>query len=187
MKIYTRKGDDGTTGLFYGGRVPKDDTGPAAYGDVDEAVAALGLARAEVPRGDRLNDELLRLQRSLFVVGAELATAPENHPKLTDGESRVTGEMVRQIEDAIDGVVEARGMPDGFLVPGGNRLGACLDLARATVRRAERMSVAHVRRGGFEGSHVVPYLNRLADYLFMLARAAEESWTPSKTEENPQL
>ena len=184
MKIYTRKGDDGTTGLFYGGRVPKDASGPAAYGDVDEAVAALGLARAEVPPGDEFNDELLRLQRSLFVVGAELATAPENRGKLTDGASRVTEAMVDDLEAAIDSVVDRTGMPDGFLVPGGNRLGACLDLARATVRRAERMAVTHTRNDGLEDSLVVPYLNRLADYLFMLARDAEESWTSSKTEEH---
>lgn len=183
MKIYTRKGDDGTTGLFYGGRVPKDDTGPAAYGDVDEVVAALGLARAELQSSDPLHDELLHLQRSLFIVGAELATAPENHPKLVDGETRITETMVSELEVAIDEVVEERGMPDGFLVPGSNRLGAALDLARATVRRAERNAVTHANRGGYEHSHVIPYLNRLADYLFMLARAAEESWTPSKQEE----
>ncbi len=180
MKIYTRKGDDGTTGLFYGGRVPKDATGPTAYGDVDEAVACLGLARAEIAPEDPRHDELLRLQRSLFVVAAELATAPDNHEKLVDGTSRVTAEMVSELEGAIDAVVAERGMPDGFLVPGGNRLGAALDLARATVRRAERNAVTHIRTGGYEGSHVLPYLNRLADYLFMLARAAEESWTPSK-------
>ena len=184
MKIYTRKGDDGTTGLFYGGRVAKDDTGPVAYGDVDEVVAALGLARAEVAPSDPLHDELLRLQRSLFIVGAELATAPENQLKLVDGETRVTEAMVNDLETVIDRVVDERGMPDGFLIPGSNRLGAALDLARATVRRAERNSVTHVGRGGYEHSHVVPYLNRLADYLFMLARAAEESWTPSKQEEN---
>lgn len=180
MKIYTRSGDDGTTGLFYGGRVAKDATGPTAYGDVDEAVACLGLARAETDPDDPLHDELLRLQRSLFVLAAELATAPENHHKLTDGETRVTSAMVEQLEVAIDAVVAERGMPQGFLVPGGNRLGAALDLARTTVRRAERNAVTHARAGGFETSMVIPYLNRLADYLFMLARAAEESWTPSK-------
>ena len=80
MKIYTKKGDDGTTGLFYGGRVPKDAAGPEAYGTVDEAVAALGVARATAS-GD-VADELLRLQRQLFVVAAELATGPENFAKL---------------------------------------------------------------------------------------------------------
>jgi cob(I)alamin adenosyltransferase len=182
VRIYTRRGDDGTTGLFYGGRVPKDASGPVAYGDVDEAVACLGLARAEVDLDDPLHDELLNLQRSLFVVAAELATAPENHEKLSEGESKVTAAMVERLETAIDEIVDERGMPEGFLVPGGNRLGAALDLARTTVRRAERNAVTHARDGGYQDSFVVPYLNRLADYLFMLARAAEESWTSSKEE-----
>ncbi len=185
MKIYTRRGDDGTTGLFFGGRVPKDATGPTAYGDVDEAVACLGLARAETDPDAPLHDQLLHLQRSLFVVAAELATAPENHTKLTDGESRVTASMVKHLESAIDEVVAEVGMPTEFLVPGSNRLGAALDVARATVRRAERNAVTHARGGGYDDSLVVPYLNRLADYLFMLARAAEESWTKSKEESKP--
>lgn len=184
MKIYTRKGDDGTTGLFYGGRVAKDSTGPEAYGDVDETGACLGLARAETEPGSDLNNELLRLQRSLFVLSAELATAPENHHKLVDGESKVTAEMVADLEAAIDRIDDERGTPDIFLVPGGNRLGAALDLARATARRAERKAVTHARGGGYEASFVLPYLNRLTDYLFMLARAAEETWTTSKEETN---
>lgn len=184
MKIYTRKGDDGTTGLFYGGRVAKDSSGPIAYGDIDETGACLGMARAETEPGSVLNEELLRLQRILFVVGAELATAPKNHRKLVDGESKVTAAMVEELEQAIDQIDDERGTPDVFLVPGGNRLGAALDLARATARRAERNAVTHVRGGGYEDSFVLPYLNRLTDYLFMLARAAEETWTTSK-ETNP--
>lgn len=185
MKIYTRKGDDGTTGLFYGGRAAKDSSGPTVCGDIDEAVACLGMARAETKSGSPLNDELLRLQRSLFVAAAELATAPANHEKLSDGESRVTGAMVETLEQAIDLVTAERGLPQEFLVPGANRLGATLDLARAVVRRAERHAVAHTRTGGYEGSFVVPFLNRLADYLWMLARSAEESWTSSKEENQP--
>lgn len=180
MKIYTRKGDDGTTGLFFGGRIDKDSSGPVAFGDVDETGACIGLARAETEPGSVLNAELLRLQRSLFIVGAELATAPDNHHKLVDGETRVTAAMVADLEQAIDQIEAERGMPEGFLVPGGNRLGAALDVARATARRAERNAVAHLRKGGYEGSYVLAYLNRLADYLFMLARAAEETWTSSK-------
>ncbi len=180
MKIYTRKGDDGTTGLFFGGRVAKDSTGPVAYGDVDETGACIGLARAETEPDSAMNAELLRLQRSLFIVGAELATAPDNRHKLVDGETKVTAEMVAELEAAIDRIEGERGMPAGFLVPGSNRLGAALDVARATARRAERNAVTHMRAGGYEGSYVLAYLNRLADYLFMLARAAEETWTPSK-------
>lgn len=180
MRIYTRKGDDGTTGLFYGGRVAKDSTGPMAYGDIDEAGACIGMARAETEPGSALNAELLRLQRSLFIVAAELATAPENRGKLVDGETRVTAEMVGDIERAIDQITGERGMPEVFIVPGATRLGAALDIARTTARRAERSIVTHIRAGGFEDSHVPAYINRLTDYLYMLARAAEEEWTPSK-------
>jgi cob(I)alamin adenosyltransferase len=97
-KIYTRQGDDGTTGLLFGGRVGKDTAGPDAYGAVDEAVSALGLVRAEVERGSELDEIVVHLQRELFVVGAELATAPENRAKLTPGVSLVTAEMVSALE-----------------------------------------------------------------------------------------
>jgi len=93
--------------------------------------------------------------------------------------------MVETLEHAIDLAAAERGLPQEFLVPGGNRLGATLDLARTVVRRAERHAVAHTRTGGYEGSFVVPFLNRLADYLWMLARSAEESWTSSKEENQP--
>jgi cob(I)alamin adenosyltransferase len=181
MRIYTKKGDDGTTGLYYGGRVSKADLGPESYGTVDEAVAALGVARAAAR--DELADEILRLQRALFVVGAELATAPDKRDKLEPGTSRVTAEMVADLEAAIDRVVAEVGLPTEFLVPGGTAVAGALDVARTVVRRAERRSVAYADAGGLEGSEVVPYLNRLADYLYMLARAAEQEWTPTRTEE----
>jgi cob(I)alamin adenosyltransferase len=181
MKIYTKTGDDGTTGLFYGGRVDKHAAGPEAYGTVDEAVAALGVARASAEGA--MADELLRIQRELFVVAAELATAPENRAKLEDGVSRVTGSMVTDLEGAIDRVVDEAGMPTEFVVPGGNDVAAAIDVARTVVRRAERRSVSYAAAGGLEASQVVPYLNRLADYLYMLARAAEGEWVPSRVED----
>jgi cob(I)alamin adenosyltransferase len=181
MKIYTRKGDDGSTGLFYGGRVAKSDSGPEAYGAVDEAVSALGMARAGAET--ELAEEIVRIQRELFVVGAELATSAENRHKLEDGVSRVTPQMVTRLEDAIDRVVADVGMPTEFVVPGGTPVAAALDLARTVVRRAERRAVAHRRSGGLEDSEVVRYLNRLADYVYMLARASERDWTPSRPEE----
>lgn len=180
MKIYTRGGDDGSTGRLYGGRVAKDDTGPEANGTVDEAVSALGVARAIAP--EPLAATLLGLQRSLFVVGAELATGVENRHKLSDGVSRVTDEMVAALEPAIDEVVDEVGMPTEFIVPGGSPLSAALDHARAIVRRAERRAVTHCREAGIDDSRTVPYLNRLADYVYMLARAAEATWTPSREE-----
>lgn len=186
MKIYTKKGDDGTTGLFYGGRVSKDALGPEAYGTVDEAVAALGVARAhsasaQDPQG--FDEEILRVQRELFVVAAELATDPANRSKLTAGVSLVTEDMITQLEENIDEVVNRVGMPDQFIVPGQSALAAYLDVARAIVRRAERRVVALVSEGGWDESLAPQYLNRLADYVYMLVRAEEVAWEPSREEQ----
>jgi cob(I)alamin adenosyltransferase len=179
VKVYTRTGDDGTTGLFYGGRVGKDDAGPATYGAVDEAVSALGLARAEAPRDGELHALLLRLQRELFVVGAELATAPGNRHKLAPGTNATTAAMVEQLEPIIDDVTTRFEPPKEFVLPGENRVAAALDLARTIVRRAEREAVAATRAGWLEPeSHVVPYLNRLADLVYTLARWQEGQWRP---------
>lgn len=181
VKIYTRGGDDGTTGLLFGGRVGKDQSGPEACGAVDEAVSALGVARAAA--SGETADAILAAQRDLFAAGAELATAPAKRTRLQPGVSLVTAGMVERLEAAIDAVEAETGMPAGFVVPGGNLLAAFLDQARSVVRRAERRAVAHLRAEGVEGSLVVPYLNRLGDYLYMLARAAEGDWTPSRREE----
>jgi cob(I)alamin adenosyltransferase len=181
MKVYTRKGDDGSTGLLYGGRTPKDAPGPTAYGVTDEAVAALGLARAECEAGSELHELLVRLQRELFVVGAELATAPGNRSKLTDGTTRVTAGMVTALEPIIDDVTERFEAPTEFVLPGENRVGAALDLARTIVRRAERASVTATTDGWLEaGSQVVPYLNRLADLCWTLARWQEGEFLPAR-------
>lgn len=181
MRIYTKTGDDGTTGLFYGGRVPKDATAPEAYGTVDEVVSALGTARAIA--GPVRAEEILSLQRELFVVGAELATAPENHAKLEDGVSRVTASMVERLEHRLDEIMEDVGAPTEFVVPGGNPVAAALDHARSVARRAERRAVTHIAAHGIAGSFVVPYLNRLNDLLYMLARAEERDWLPVRTGE----
>lgn len=183
MKIYTKKGDDGTTGLFYGGRVSKDDLGPEAYGTVDEAVAVLGVARSLA--NESVGARILEVQRELFVVAAELATAPENRHKLTGGTSMVTAEMVGNLERRIDEVIDHVGVPTEFTVPGQAPVPAALDVARTVIRRAERRCVSYARAGGLEGSHVVPYLNRLADYIYMLARAGEGQWLSSRIEGEP--
>jgi len=174
LKVYTRTGDDGTTGLFYGGRVAKDGPGPEAYGTTDEVVSALGLARAECDAGSELGELLVRLQRELFVVGAELATAPENRRKLTDGTTRVTAAMVEALEPVIDDVTTRFDPPTEFVLPGENRVSAALDVARTTTRRAERACVTATRDGWLEPhSQVVPYLNRLADLCWTLGRWQE--------------
>jgi len=174
VKIYTRKGDDGTTGLFYGGRVPKDDVGPSTYGTTDEIVSALGLARAETDPESELGALLIRLQRELFVVGAELATAPENRHKLTPETTRVTAAMVSALETVIDDVSTRFDPPTEFVLPGEDRVSAALDVARTTTRRAERECVHATHAGWLEAdSQVVPYLNRLADLCWTLGRWQE--------------
>lgn len=180
MKIYTQKGDDGTTGLFMGGRVSKAALGPEAYGTVDEAVSALGAARA-LAEGD-MAEAIMAAQRSMFACAAELATDPSRRDTLQDGISRVHQEMIDTLETLIDEIVDRRGMPQTFVVPGGSGLAAALDLARTVVRRAERRAVAYAEAGGLENSLVVPYLNRMADYVYMLARDAESEWAPSREE-----
>lgn len=176
MKIYTRAGDDGTTGLFYGGRVRKDDPAPAAYGAVDEAQAFLGLARAECEPGSELADTLVHLARDLWVLMAELATAPDNRHKLVPGTTLVTAEMVAALEPRIDRSTERFAMPTDFVIPGGSRLSALLDVARTVVRRAERAALA----AAADGSHVVAYLNRLSDLLWALAREHEDGLLRAK-------
>lgn len=180
-KVYTRTGDDGSTALLFGGRVGKDSLGPCAYGAVDEAVSALGLARAEADREGELDELLTRLQRELFVAGAELATAPENRTKLTPGVSLVTEEMVAALEPVIDDVTARYEAPTEFVLPGQNRVAAALDVARTVVRRAERESVAAANAGWLAESEVVRYLNRLADLVYTLARWQEGTFRPVRT------
>ena len=177
-KVYTKKGDDGSTGLLFGGRVPKDAAGPATYGAVDEAVSALGLARAEVERGSELDGLLIRLQRELFVAGAELATQPERRGRLAPQVSLVTAGMVEALEPVIDDVTARFDPPQEFVLPGENRVAAALDLARTVVRRAEREAVAAASAGWLDDSHVVAYLNRLSDLVYTLARWQEGAYRP---------
>ena len=186
MRIYTRKGDTGTTGLLFGGdRVSKADLRTDAYGTTDEAVSALGLARASLGATTdrteaRLEELIVRLQRELFVVGAELATHVDRRERLTDGTSRVTESMVVALEAEIDDLETLVEQPKEFVLPGETMTGAALDLARTAVRRAERRAVALTDSGGLPDSRVVPYLNRLADLLFVMARAADGGFRPAR-------
>ncbi len=184
--VATGKGDDGTTGLLFGGeRIAKDDPRAEAYGTIDEAVAALGLARAElglkqeldvVPPGlTGIADLVLRLQRELFVVGAELATNPDAWDRLQDGTTRVSAQMVEGIDTLLRELEAHVEMPREFIVPGESRTSAALELARTILRRAERRAVALGRDGLVPGPYLLPYLNRLADLLWVLARAVEQA------------
>ena len=179
--VATGKGDDGSTGLLFGGdRIGKDDPRTEAYGTIDEAVAALGLARAEIGteagRPTALGDLaalILRLQRELFVAGAELATNPAAFDRLEDGRTRVSEAMLAGVEATLRDLEAGITMPTEFVVPGETRTSAAIELARTILRRAERRVVALRRDGLVPGEWLVPYLNRLADLLWVLARAAE--------------
>lgn len=203
-KIYTRTGDDGTTGLLYGGRVTKNSAVPEACGTVDEAQAAIGMARAllladSVPssvlsdkeglsssrsRGadtaqadtgqadsDTAEIELILVTviRDLWLLMAELAVDPDNRRAARD--NRVTPEMVSSLEEWLDFVAERVTLPKEFVVPGEDLVAAQLDVARTMVRRAERRVIAI----SVPDSQCVPYLNRLSDLLWTLARWREGS------------
>jgi cob(I)alamin adenosyltransferase len=170
-KIYTRKGDDGTTGLLYGGpRVAKNSAVIEANGVVDEAQAVIGLARAEAEPGGELDTQLVEIEHDLWVLMAEVATAPANRRKLVAGKSLVTPEMVSALEGQIDALNERFEMPTEFVVPGQSRLSALLDVARTVVRRGERLVVGALAE---VDSEVGPYLNRLSDLLWTMARWQE--------------
>lgn len=169
MKIYTRKGDDGTTGLLFGGRVAKNSPQPTAYGAVDEAQATLGFARSLSERGSEIDQMLVALERDLWVLMAELATDPASRDKLVPGQNLVTAEMVEGLERQIDAVSERFELPTEFVVPGETPVAGALDVARTVVRRAERDSLEVAA----DGSHAVSYLNRLSDLVWALARWQE--------------
>jgi cob(I)alamin adenosyltransferase len=180
MKIYTKKGDDGTTGLWYGGRVEKSSGRPEAYGSVDEAASALGLCRAACGDDDtEVHADILRIQSELFVAGAELATAPEAAHRLQDGISKVTPAMIERLEQDIDSYMERVNLPPKFVIPGGTELSARLDVARTAIRRAERRVVDLKRAGELADDTVLTYLNRASDAVYAIARYTDEP--------NPQL
>jgi cob(I)alamin adenosyltransferase len=171
VKVYTRTGDAGQTGLGDGSRVGKDHPRVTAYGEVDELNAVLGLARAESP-GDALDGLLREVQRDLFAIGAQLAD-PAARAGGRKAKAAVTPAQVERLEQAID--EHEAGLPPlrAFILPGGSRLGACLHLARTVCRRAERAVVSLSGREDVD-PQVVAYVNRLSDLLFVLARHANQ-------------
>jgi cob(I)alamin adenosyltransferase len=169
VKIYTRAGDDGTTGLYFGGRIAKSAEPIEVNGAVDEAQAALGWARSLCEPDSRINELLVTLERDLWILMAEVATLPENRRKLVPEKSLVTSTMVDRLEQEIDSLSADIEMPKEFLVPGETQLSAALDVARTIIRRAERVAV----RYPLPDSFVNPYLNRLSDLIWTMARWAE--------------
>jgi len=173
--IVTRGGDSGETSLLYGGRVPKDDLHTEAYGALDEAISALGLARATLAASDAdFAARILALQRELFTAGAELATGRGERHLLEKHFAVVSAAMVDALEAEVHDLESRVPLPKAFVIPGGTVAAAALDMARTFVRRAERRAVALRRAGELENAEVVRYLNRCSDLLFMLARKAEQ-------------
>jgi cob(I)alamin adenosyltransferase len=174
VKIYTKKGDDGTTSLWYGGRVPKHHGRTDAYGTLDEACSQLGVARALCgTEHEELARDILRLQDDIFIAGAELATAPEASERLEDGISRTTEEMVAELERLIDRYMSEVELPPQFVIPGGNQLSAQLDVARTTIRRAERRISELNEAGEIASETVIHFVNRASDLAYAMARYAD--------------
>jgi cob(I)alamin adenosyltransferase len=179
-RIYTRTGDDGSTGLYFGGRIQKDDARVEAYGTVDEAQAMLGVARAGAEPGSELDGLLVALERDLWTVMAELATDESNRPKLGTA-GVLPPERVGELEALIDDFKARFDLPAEFVVPGESAIGAALDVARTVVRRAERRALGVAPLG----SQVVPYLNRLSDLLWTMARWQEGGSLPARADQRP--
>jgi cob(I)alamin adenosyltransferase len=170
MRIYTRTGDEGDTGLFGGGRVPKDDARVEAYGAVDELNAVIGMARS-VETLPRIDEVLVPIQRDLFSLGAILATPNPDKMHEQLEKARIDAARIAQLEAAIDAGESELEPLRAFILPGGTGKAAALHVARTVCRRAERRAVTLARTTQFPPL-VIIYLNRLSDLLFVLARVA---------------
>ncbi|KRT75155.1 MAG: ATP/cobalamin adenosyltransferase [Candidatus Rokubacteria bacterium CSP1-6] len=171
VKIYTKKGDEGQTSLFGGQRISKSDPRPEAFGTLDEVCAILGVARAAADNPD-LQAVIHSIQEDLFLLGAELATAPEDRPRLSV--AQITPAHTARLESLIDERLAKIELPRAFIIPGSSSyIPALLDWARAVLRRAERRVVELREAGLLDNAEVLKYLNRLADLLFVLARYQE--------------
>jgi cob(I)alamin adenosyltransferase len=186
-KIYTRTGDDGSTGLVTGGRVPKCDLRVSAFGTVDEANACIGLARLHTTEAaPRIDAILARVQNDLFDLGADLAT-PESDPKPAHEPLRIIASQVERVEADIDRLNQDLDPLRSFILPGGSPAAACLHLARTVVRRAERLMVELASRPDEQiNSEALKYINRVSDLLFVAARAVNDNgrsdvlWVPGQ-------
>lgn len=180
MKVYTKKGDDGTTGLIGGTRVSKDDIRIEAYGTVDELNSWIGLVRDQAPLLDR-KAELIVIQETLFSIGSHLAADPEkNRMQLPEIEACKIGDL----EKSIDLMEEALAPMKNFVLPGGNETVSQIHITRCVSRRAERRVISLANTTQIDPL-IIGYLNRLSDYLFVLSRrinlsqeGEEIPWTP---------
>jgi cob(I)alamin adenosyltransferase len=184
-KIYTKTGDDGTTGLVRGPRRLKYDLRVNGFGTVDEANAAIGMARLSTTSMPKIDSVLARIQNDLFDVGSDLAT-PGVDPAGTTASLRVTAAQCAWLEEMIDTFNEGLAPLNSFVLPGGSALAAALHVARTIVRRAERLVVELVLSEPGSNNQTIIYLNRLSDLLFVLARVANNQgradvlWTPGR-------
>ena len=185
-KIYTRTGDDGTTGLSTGERRLKYDARVSAYGTVDEANACIGIARAAAGMTPEVDAMLSRIQNDLFDLGADLAT-PEGEEKLAFEPLRVNDAQVTRLEQEIDAMNKHIAPLKSFVLPGGSAAAAGLHLARTVSRRAERLTVELAEKPGEHvNSAALKYLNRLSDFLFVASRAVNDNgatdvlWVPGQ-------
>jgi cob(I)alamin adenosyltransferase len=167
MRTFNKKGDTGETSLLYGARVPKSDPHCEAYGAVDEAVAAVGLARALADE-KRVQDMLMGIQKDLIVLSGEMATPSEAYTAFAAKHPVTTSQMVQKLEDLIDELEKEVDMPKEFITPGATAVSAAINIARATVRRAEREAVKLHQGSQLANEQILKYLNRLADLLFTL-------------------
>ena len=169
MKLYTRSGDDGTTGLLFGGRASKAGPRTEAYGTIDTAISAMGMARA-MSSDERGKDILLHCQHDMFTVATEVAVDPEHYALLLENFSPVTEEMVERLERWIDDLTDEIDLPPRFIVPGASAASGSIDLARTLTRDAERRIVALAESEPPQNDNVLRYVNRLSDLLLILAR-----------------
>jgi cob(I)alamin adenosyltransferase len=184
-RIYTRTGDDGSTGLANGERRAKCDSRVEAYGDIDETNSFIGLARLSTAASPELDSMLARIQNDLFDLGADLATPPSDKP-LGYEPLRIIGAQVTRLEQEID-ALNARLTPlKSFILPGGSSAAAALHIARAVSRRAERRMVALAMEGETVSAQALQFVNRLSDFLFVAARIANDDgasdilWRPGQ-------
>lgn len=171
--ISTKTGDDGTTALLFGRRVPKTHPRVEAYGTMDELSAVIGMARSDVP-DTTLNENLELLQRALLTMGSSLAVDPQDRERYEKSKiAKPSAEMVDRLDAWVEELEKAGVTFEGFVMPGGTRLGASFDLARTVCRRAERAVQRVAESGEAVHPHVLPYLNRMSDLLWLLARQTE--------------
>jgi cob(I)alamin adenosyltransferase len=170
MMKFSKKGDRGLTSLLGGQRVPKSGPRPEAYGTLDEASSALGLAKASASK-EKTREIITRIQKDLLVLGAELATAPEDREKFP---GRISAENADSLERLIVELQDTVEIKKEFILPGETLPGAAMDLSRAMIRRAERRAVLLFQEKIIDNGEILRFLNRLADLLFVLARFEEK-------------